>query len=223
MRYLMWLRAGLTIVSIALAGSAFAEPIVITDGHLGYDTGDPASFVFIGDGFTVRALFQRLATAVPCAVPCEAGAQVNFSARFGTASSSFDLGQGIVTIGTNTYGTSFGPGAVVLRGQLAFDVPATHIPHENVPLRIRLAEQFTFTGQIVGFGDPATTETLFAVDLVGTGEALLALDQSHRFEGVSYAFSIAPVAPTPEPGTVLLVGSAIIGLVTRRGAWMGLR
>jgi hypothetical protein len=210
MRHLM-LRTVLAIVGVTLAGSAYADPIVITAGRLSYDTGDPPSFVLVGEGFRVQGLFPQLASPVPCGSPCAPGTSADLGGRFGTASRDFNLGQGIVTIGANTYGTSFGPGAVALRGELAFETPPALVPSGNGTSVVRLTETFAFSGHITGFGDPAATDPLFAVDLTGTGQALLALDPQNRFIGVSYTFGEAAVAPTPEPGTGLLVTVGLAG------------
>jgi hypothetical protein len=81
------------------------------------------------------------------------------------------------------------------------------------------------SGQVSGFLDANNTGTpLFVVDLVGGGGVSFSGRVSPGNDGPFWNFAARPAgvgfdavnspAPTPEPGTILLVGSAVVGLAT---------
>jgi hypothetical protein len=114
--------------------------------------------------------------------------------------------------------SQFGP-QLGLAGTMRFDAPVLVLP----PLESFRSSSapFVFTAQVMGFAldDVDARTPLFTVALVGQGTALLEffdLRNGSLFEPyVTYTFAAAP-APVPEPGTLLLVATALAGLAAGR-------
>ena len=200
---------------LLLAVSAEAEPIVIREGGVGFDTGDPPGLSLSGDAFSLASLFPSIASPIAC-IPggCSPGMLVSLSSLFGAPSLGFSLGQAVATVGETTYGTNLGPGSIMLRGQLFFDAATLPVPDgERVVL---LISPFLLTGSIAAFQNSTATVPLFEVDVTGSGLARLALERNaagvYQFQAVSYTIQ----DPVPEPGTLLLFGSAVTILAIRR-------
>jgi hypothetical protein len=82
---------------------------------------------------------------------------------------------------------------------------------------------FQFSGTLTATGTTIDHEQLFTADLFGTGTARLNLALSgNRYvpdeaASLSFKFESAAASATPEPGSLLLLGTAIAGLIARRG------
>ena len=225
MRYLLWkVAAVLLLACTANPVMTHAETFVIREGSIGFDPGDPASFVFRSDGLQLSGLFQPIATsgAFTCApTACAPGTLVSLGTVFGGPLRDFNLGQGVATIDGVQHGSQTGPpgqGFLFLTGTLTFDAPDLPIPAGG-DLVVRLTAPFLFNGRVIGSNERPVTMPLFEVDLVGAGAATmrLGLDSGlglYRFEGLEYVFESSE--PIPEPATLLLVGSGVAGLMARR-------
>jgi hypothetical protein len=87
----------------------------------------------------------------------------------------------------------------------------------DLPFPARFSGPFSFTGTLSGFRvlDVRDPQQLFTASVSGTGtvEALFlgGPDQRYSVDRLDYEF-----APTPEPGTLLLVGGATVAGFARR-------
>jgi hypothetical protein len=84
------------------------------------------------------------------------------------------------------------------------------------------AAPFQFVGRLTATGTSINHEQLFTADLFGTGTARLNLALSgsryvpDEAASLSFKFESAAASPTPEPGSFVLLGTAIAGLIARR-------
>jgi hypothetical protein len=108
-----------------------------------------------------------------------------------------------------------------LTGSLRFDVSPVVLPSTNN----FVTAPFVFNGHATGFAiqDVGARVPLFDVDLVGQGTASVEFDHFifgrgddviGRFDEFGYFFAAAPAA-TPEPATLALFGTGLVGLIAR--------
>jgi len=225
--------------SAAAVSSLWADPVTVTSGQLQFGRGGPdALFTFSGtDGFFLQANVVPITLVSPlCPSGCRPGNIVNLSLLAGAASGhppqniplppAFTLGTGQAAI---VNGTVFGtpgaltfPGALGLAGSLRFDVPSIVLPSSELfegpnPF----SAPFVFNGNVTGFAiaDVDARAPLFSAGLVGQGTAFIdfetGLVNGVFLEGVGhYVFAAAPAA-TPEPMTLGLLATGLVGVITR--------
>jgi hypothetical protein len=201
---------------ICLASEARADSVIINDGYVSVPRpgGGPAfSFGNAGQGFAVsNPGFRGDGGSLSPCFPCRAGQLTSISANF---AGEFGLGHGAATIGGINYSQVYYTGVVSL------SAPLVAIPFDTSPL-ITIEVPFTLSGFINGYETSARdTSPIFSMMLSGQGVATMILrsyfvegfGQLYEFQSVTYNFSSA--TPTPEPATLLLLGTGLTALVAR--------
>lgn len=116
-------------------------------------------------------------------------------------------------------GTSY---SAFLSGRLEFDTTPFTLPAPGPNNIGTFSTPFTMNGRVQGFSDRARTSLLFDVTVFGSGTATgstgFRSDIGYQpvFASTLYAFAPADVAATPEPASMLLLGTGVAGLIARQ-------
>ena len=141
---------------------------------------------------------------------CVAGETLTFTAH---TDSTVPLGFGNAFFGGVSY-TS-----VQFTGDWHFSSPGALAPTDEREFWAASAP-FQFFGTLTATATTGGREQLFTADLFGTGTARLNLalsgDRYVPEEAASLSYKFESAAPTPEPGSFVLLGTAVAGLIARR-------
>ena len=199
-----WVRLAPVALTCALFGGvlpASAVPIEITGGFLSVTglSGVPV-YSLEGPDFLHRGTGGDFGNvrAESC-FPCTAGSSINLSSLFTGSSLAGD---------TTLNGVSYSVPANERGGFLDFDAPSIQVPPSDLSLLL-LTDLFSFTGALSLPGG-------VNVDMTGQGIANLELSSVEQdgfgrlfyFKSIRYDF----LEPVPEPGTLLMLGPALLGL-----------
>jgi hypothetical protein len=206
------------VVAVLMLGTGSvsgADPITVTGGVAGFDTGDPPGFHLISEnaeffgGFPLGGMTINLPVNSPgfCASggrpPCQPGGTVNLASEWQQQSTL--------------------PGLAIINGQefkpfydltFTFDAGEATLPPLTDQVRVNLP--FKMNGTIALFLDQARTMPLLSDTIAGQGTTsadFIGFEGGWAFQEHEYLFEPGPI---PEPGTLVLLMTGVAGTLLQR-------
>jgi hypothetical protein len=195
-----------------------ADPIRVTGGQLTSGPFGGSSFTFTGDGLVLTAGIQGgiLSPLFDCE-PCVVSPAIPLSFSASLSSAVFSSGSSGQFAGV-AYARTFLSGAMTFAGP-GFSSAVLS------PSNLTFTAPFSMTASIENYADsPRAGAPIFTASLFGTGIATASfvtvvdpnLGRLFDARNITYQFTDPAATATPEPATLVLMGTGIAGLLARR-------